>query len=267
MYGLHHPKGDVARTMYMRLWIAGTLLLSAGLARADHTHTVDHGDDGRVFGASVTMLAASFDQPFYSGNYQGIVPAVQWANERFAAGTSLALYRLEENGAEFFGFGDFVVHGQATLIGNPHRHAGIVAAVSAPIGDDRRGMGMGHPMAMPAVFGTWMVERFAVAATAGYSRALGADSGHDHGMWPIVEPMNMREFTWSASGDYAFTPHVHGGARFSGGVPIGNGDNRIIGALRAAWGSGRFSTAAELQAGIAGDPFTIRGVVSTAVSF
>jgi hypothetical protein len=86
-------------------------------------------------------------------------------------------------------------------------------------------------------------------------------------MWPLVEPMNMVEFTWSAGGDVALSDTVHTGARLSGGVPIGNGDNRIIGALRVAWGQGRFSTAAELQAGIAGDPFNVRGVVSTALSF
>lgn len=253
--------------MYMQLWIAGMLLLSAGLARADHSHTVDHGDGEHAFGAGVTMIAASFDQPLYSGNYQGIVPAAQWARGRFGVGVSAAMYRLYENGAEFYGFGDVVAHGQATLIGNHHRHAGLVAAVSAPVGDDRRGMGMGHPMLMPAVFGAVMIERIGLSATAGYSRALGGDTGHDHGMWPIVEPMNMQEFTWSATGDYAITPRIHGGARLSGGVPIGNGDTRVVGAVRGAWASGRFTTAAELQAGIAGDPFTIRGVVSTAVSF
>jgi hypothetical protein len=86
-------------------------------------------------------------------------------------------------------------------------------------------------------------------------------------MWPIVEPMNMQELTWSASGEYAIAKTVRAGARFSGGVPIGNGDLRVVGAVRAAWTSGAFTTAAELQAGIAGDPFNLRGVVSTALSF
>jgi hypothetical protein len=250
--------------MYMRLWITG-VLLSPSSARAEHVHTVEPGDSG--FGARVTMLAASFDTMFYAGNYQGIVPAVQWSRERFAAGASIAMYRLEENGARFYGFGDVIVHGQATVIGDHHAHAGVVAAASAPIGDERSGMGMGHPKAMPAVFGGMHRGRVMLGATAGYSRAIGGDTDHDHGVWPIVEPMNLAEVTWSAAGDVAITREVNAGVRLSGGVPIGNGDNRIIGGLRAGWRSGRVSTAAELQAGLAGDPFTLRGVVSTALSF
>jgi hypothetical protein len=41
----------------------------------------------------------------------------------------------------------------------------------------------------------------------------------------------------------------------------------VIGAGRVAWGTPRVSTAFELQLGIAGDPFTIRGVVDTALRF
>jgi hypothetical protein len=252
--------------MYMRLWIAGALLLSTGSARADHDHSVHHGGES-AFGAGVAMIAASFDTMFYAGNYQGIVPAVSWSNERFGAGVNIALYRLEENGARFYGFGDLVAHAQATLVGNHQLATGVIASVSAPIGDERRGLGMGHPMLMPAAFVTWTIDRVALSATAGYSRAIGGDTDHDHGMWPIVEPMNLSELTWSASGDYAISRSVHAGARLSGGVPIGNGDHRIVGAARVAWASGRFTSGGELQAGLAGDPFTLRGVVSTAVSF
>jgi hypothetical protein len=251
--------------MYMRSWIAG-LLLTAGSAQADHVHAIDPvGASG--FGAGVTMLAASFDTMFYAGNYQGIVPAATWSNERFGAVINVALYRLEENGAQFYGFGDLVAHGRATLVDNHEVAAGIVAAVSAPIGDELRGLGMGHPMAMPAGFVTWTIDRIALSSTAGYSRAIGGDTDHDHGMWPIVEPMNLSELTWSAAGEYAISRAVHGGMRLAGGVPIGNGDHRVIGALRLAWANGRFTTGGELQVGLVGDPFTLRGVVSTALSF
>jgi hypothetical protein len=252
--------------MYMQYWIAGTLLLSAGSARAEHDHSVEHGG-ASAFGAGVTMVAASFDTMFYSGNYQGLEPALHWSNERFGAGINVALYRLEENGAQFYGFGDVVAHGQARLVGGHQLSAGVVAGVSLPSGDERHGLGMGHPMAMPALYVASTLDRVGLSATAGYSRAIGGDTDHDHGMWPIVEPMNLSELTWSAAGDYAFTPGVHGGARLSGGVPIGNGDHRAIGALRVAWASGRFTTAAELQAGLVGDPFILRGIVSTGMTF
>lgn len=254
--------------MKVSLWIA-TLVLSASSARADHVHTMEqHGEGGgNAFGAGVTMLAASFDTMLYGGNYQGILPTFQWANDRFGAGVSAALYRIEENGAVHYGPGDLVAHGQVAVLHEHRASAGVIAAVSAPIGDERYGLGMGHPMVMPALFGVVGISRVALTATAGYSRAITGLSGHSHGMWPIVEPMNLQELTWSAAGEVAITPELHGAARFSGGIPIGNGDNRVVGALRASWATGRVTTAAELQAGLAGDPFHLRGVVSTALSF
>lgn len=242
------------------------VMLSASSAAADHVHTVEHEAD-RPFDAGVTMLAASFDTMLYSGNYQGIVPSFSWSSDRFAAGASAAWYRLEKNGATYYGPGDIVIHGQAALVREHRVRAGVIAAVSAPVGDDAYGLGMGHPMAMPALFGLLAFERVAVSATCGYSRAIADGSGHDHGMWPIVEPMNLSELTWSTAGEVAITRDVHGAARLSGGVPIGNGDTRLVGTLRASWTTGRVTTAAELQAGLVGDPFNLRGVASTALAF
>ena len=251
----------------MRFVIAATIMLTASSARADHAHAVEHG--GRYpFGASVTMIAASYDSMLYVGNYQGIVPAARWANDRFAAGVSGAFYRLEANGRDLYGVGDLVGHGQVLVVGDHHAGAGVLAAVSAPIGDDEHGFGMGHPMLMPALFGMLHVDRVMLAATAGYSIAIGGEGdGHDHGMWPIVEPMNRSELTWSAAGDVAITRELQGGARLSGGVPIGDGDHRLVGALRVGFTSGRMTTAAEIQAGLVGDPFNVRGLVSGGVSF
>jgi len=252
--------------MVMRLSIGVILLLSASSARADHVHATDH-DPTRPFQAGVTMVAATYDIGIYAGNYQGIASAVTWSSDRFAAGASAAVYRLEKNGAPVHGFGDVVAHGQVTLVGDHHARAGVIAAVSAPIGNEQRGLGMGHVMAMPALFGAAHRGRLSGAVTAGYSRALGGSSDHDHGMWPLVEPMNPSELTWSAASELAITREVNSGVRFSGGVPIGDGDHRVVGALRAAWARGMFTTAAELQAGLVGDPFTVRGVVSTALRF
>jgi hypothetical protein len=45
------------------------------------------------------------------------------------------------------------------------------------------------------------------------------------------------------------------------------GHERVIGAGRLGWGSGRVDTAVEVQTGLVGDPFTIRGLVETALHF
>jgi len=249
----------------MRLWIIVVMLASAP-ALAQHHHDVDEGDRA-AFGAGVMMLAATYQNMLYAGNYEGVVPSLGWSNERFGAGISAAFYRLEENGAAVYGLGDLVVHGQVTIVGDHAARAGVIAAVSVPIGDGIRGLGMGHVMVMPAAFGAWTIDRVELVATAGYSRALGGGD-HDHGPWPIVEPMNAEELTWSAGAILAITDEVHAGARVSGGVPFNEGgENRVIGALRGAWGTGRVSTGVEIQAGIAGDPFIVRGVLSTALIF
>jgi hypothetical protein len=154
------------------------------------------------------------------------------------------------------------------LIMRQRFHVGVVGGVSAPTGDDRRGTGMGHLMVMPAVYG--MASRGIVTGTAslGYSRALGGDMDHDHGPWPLVEPMLMSEVSWSAGGDVAWTPAMSTGLHVGGGIPAGAaGETRVTAGARIAWHAGRVESAAEIQAGLAGDPFTVRGVVSTALSF
>jgi hypothetical protein len=258
--------------MYMAVRIIVFLAFASGTAFAQHHHGMEtqpqSGDAHDVFGAGVALVAASFETMDYGGNYQGLLPSLRWSRPRFGAAITAGYYRLEKNGAEIYGEGDLTVHGQALLVGDSHASAGIIAGVTAPIANGQRGMGMGHVMVMPAFFGTWAVDSFDLVATAGYSRAIGGDTDHDHGPWPLVEPMLMSELSWSAGGDLRAASDVRIGGRMSGGIPVGGpGDNRVVGALRVGWHAGRVETAAEIQAGLAGDPFTVRGVVSTALSF
>jgi len=257
--------------MLARIGVA--LLLARGVAHADHDHMAMHAssdDSGSTFGASVSLLAASFSTTFYAGDYEAVMPAASWSMGRFAAGASLPYYRLYENGLPIYGLGDLVVHGQATLFASHDVQAGALLAVSAPTGNADVGLGMGHVMLMPAAWGAWHLDRLVLIGSLGYGRAIvDASSHHDHGMWPLVEPMNMSEITWSGGGELAIGEGVRAGARLSGGVPVGAlpGHDRVIAAARVAWGTGRVDTAAEIQAGLVGDPFTIRGVVSTALRF
>jgi len=243
--------------------------LSAPEALADHHGMVMAPEGGSTIGTSVSLLAASFATPDFVGDYQGVVPAMSWTSEHFSAAASLPLYRLQENGRELYGPGDAVVSGQGTFVTTDSVHAGALLAASLPTGDGQAGLGMGHPMLMPALWSAWKHERVTVTGSAGYSRALvDSMSHHDHGPWPLVEPMNMSEISWSAAGSVALSSSMQAGARMSGGVPVGAvGHDRVVGAVRLSWGTGRVDTAAELQAGLVGDPFTIRGVVETALHF
>jgi hypothetical protein len=240
-------------------------------ARADHHAMIaPEGRDGSQLDASVALLAASFSTMFYGGNYEGVLPAIDWSRGRFAAGASMPYYRMSENGLETYGPGDFVAHGQVRLLEVDAVTGGAMFAASDPSGDSTHGMGMGHPMLMPAAWAAWRRGRLLVTGSLGYSRAILDGSGaHDHGMWPLVEPMNMSELTWSGAGELAVSESWHAGARLSGGVPVGSlpGHERVVGTLRVAYGDGPVVTAAELQGGLAGDPFTARGILSTAIRF
>jgi hypothetical protein len=256
--------------MHMPLRIIVGLAFASGTAYAQHHHEMEMQPEAPhdVFGVGVAVVAASYETMDYAGNYEGVLPSVRWSRPRFGVAATAGYYRLEKNGAKLWGQGDLTVHGQVLIAGNARASVGAIAGVMAPIANGQRGMGMGHVMLMPALYGAYGFERIDVVATAGYSRALGGDLDHDHGPWPLVEPMLMSEISWSAGGDLRATSDVRVGGRLSGGIPAGGpGETRMVGALRVGWHAGRVDSAAEVQAGLAGDPFTVRGVVSTALSF
>jgi hypothetical protein len=255
--------------------IAVLLVATTTAAHADHHGmAMETGSDtASSYTASVALVAASFSPSqtadmAYGGDYEGVAAGADWAMDRYAAGVSWAYYRLLRNGAEQYGIGDLVVHGQVAVVARHDVSAGAVVALSAPTGNEVHGFGMGHPMAMPALYAAWHDGRVELAASFGYSRAL-ASGNHVHGMAPLVDPMNMSELSWSAGGTIAVAAGVRVGLGASGGVPVGSlpGVDRVIGAARVAWGSARVETAAEVQGGFDGDPFNIRGVVSTALRF
>jgi hypothetical protein len=255
--------------MYVKVLIAILLASAPAFAQHDHAHDDHHrGAADTAVSAGVALVAASYDTMFYAGDYQGVVPNARWSTPRFAVIASGALHRLTKNGAEFFGLGDVGVHAQAVVARAETLELGVLAGISLPTGDERHGMGMGHVMLMPGVFAGWTVDRVRLAGSLGYSRALGGERDHDHGTWPLVSPMLLAELSWNAGADVRVSHAVTAGARASGGLPAGEGGRaRSIVAGRVGWRRGRVDSAFELQGGVVGDPFTIRGVVSTALSF
>jgi hypothetical protein len=253
--------------------------LTAATAHAEHHHDMAMMDAGAgsgevaqpaPFDASVQLIAASYSTLTYQGDYEGAIAALGYSHDRYMVGASLGTYRILLNGLESYGIGDLMVHAGAMLVHAGEVQAGVVAMVSFPTGDEVFGLGMGHTMVMPSAYGVWSHRGVTLTVNAGYSRAIAQmEAGHDHGVWPLVEPMNMSELTWGVAGDYAFGHGVHAAARASGGHPIGNliGHERVIGAFRVGWGTGRVDTAAEIQTGFVGDPFTIRGLLETALHF
>jgi hypothetical protein len=248
--------------------VACTLPIAFGSrsGRADHDHAWPATDG---VAASVSLVAARFDTMLYGGDYQGVVPALRWTHDRYAVGAMTPLYRIVENGLETLGAGDVMVHGQLTIVQRERLATGATLGVAAPTGDRLRGLGMGHPMVMPAGWASYTAGRLALAGSLGVSAGFGgAAHHHDDTMWPLVDPMNRSELAWSASGDLAVAPAWRIGAQLTGGAPVVEaGVTRVIAGARAVWITHRVQTGFELQAGVAGDPFTLRGVAQTTLVF
>jgi hypothetical protein len=242
-------------------------------AAGEHDHGAPHDDrDGhapQTFVVGVGLVAATYDQTLYTGDYQGATLAAGWTRGRVGLGASAAWYQLTRNGMEVRGIADTSLHGQYTFVTAGAFAAGGVLAVSVPTGDAQISLGMGHAMVMPAAWATWAPDRFAFAGSCGYGRALGDAGAHaeHHGGGPIVDPMNVTEVTFGASGLFALTRGLRAGARLAGGIPIASGNSRLTGGVRVAWAAGRLDTTFDVQAGLVGDPYELRGVLGTAVRF
>jgi hypothetical protein len=244
---------------------------AVGSARAEHDHSammMEHGDDdASEVSASVSLEAANYDNGDFVGSYQGVMPQLGWTHGRFGANAMIGLYHVEENGLAVNGVGDAMFSGHVTAWRSDSVQTGVSMHVMVPTGSEMQGLGMGHVMFMPSTWGNWHQDNLTVSASAGYSRAATSlGGGHQHG-GPLVDPMSLQELTWSAGGDLAVGAGVHVGARMLGGMAIGAGRDRVIGGSRVGWGTDRVSTGVELQLGLVGDPFSVRGVVDTALRF
>ncbi len=238
-------------------------------AFADHHHADMESRAGSAnqFQAGVSLVAAQYDSMYYVGDYEGVVSSVAYRRGRASVMVSLPMYSLQANGLRRSGLGDVMAMGRATLLGDDRLHAGISLGVMAPTGDDIGGLGMGHVMAMSSVFAGWRSGRLAAGTSLGFARAL-ASVDHVHGMWPLVEPMNMSELMMSGYGALAFGDHVETAIHLSGGIPVGlEGVGRLFGGLRAAWNHDRVSTGLDVETGLVGDPFQVRAIVDTTVRF
>lgn len=239
----------------------------AGVLGGGHHH--GHGQ-GASWAASLGLIAATYDARLFSGDYQGAVAGARFARGRFALGASLPAYRLQKNGKVVGGIGDLMLHGHATLLGHGAVTAGVMGMASAPTGDGDQGLGMGHVMLMGDAWAAWTSARFAATGSLGYARALGGSLAHaEHGSatWPLVEPMNASEVTCGATGMVALARALATGLSVRGAVPIGDGATRLVGGVRVMWREGRVDTSVEIQGGLVGDPFGVRGVVETTLRF
>ena len=252
--------------------LAGAIVaLLASTAYADHEHHHHAApSESSTITASIGAIAASYDSRLYEGNYQGGSLGVGWSRGRFEAAVQGLAYQIDRNGKTYRGFGDVMVHGTARIWERGEFSTGAHLMVMVPTGDEMVGLGMGHWMLMPAAWAAYAHRVVTVSGSLGYARGIGAEDAHaEHGgggAWPLVEPMSFSEITYDATAMFSVAESFALGARVLGAMPFDD-DMRTIGGARISWRAGRLETLAELQAGLAGDPVKLRGLVSTSMTF
>jgi hypothetical protein len=253
----------------MRAALAIVLLAAPAAAEHDHGGGTPPGS-GTALDLAVDGIAASYRSRLFGGEYEGIGDTARGTLGPYGAFASATEYRLVFNGKTVHGPGDAVVGGQLAILRDDKVHAGIALAVGLPTGDEMVGLGMGHTMIMPSGWSSWSRGRLLVSGSLGFHQGFGGSAAihAEHGGgagWPIVEPMNYQELTGGIAASYAVWQPLRAGVGVSAGVPTSDGVSRAIGVVRTTLVTGRFETALELQIGLAGDPFRVRGLIETAL--
>jgi hypothetical protein len=79
--------------------------------------------------------------------------------------------------------------------------------------------------------------------------------------------MNLQELMWHVGLMSPLAKALALRAAVGGGVPIGEGRDRIVAGFGATWVEGSVATSFTIEAGLAGDPFILRGLLESAVRF
>jgi hypothetical protein len=233
-----------------------------------HAHHADRG--GIQIAASLGVIVADYEAHLYRGDYQGVVAGASVRAGRFAVGVKLPSYRIVENGREVRGVGDVMVHAHAQLLGHRDVTAGVMMMASIPTGDGHAGLGMGHVMLMPEAWFAWSPASVSLSGTLGYGYAFGGASAHANhggGMWPLVDPMNAQQVSYSASALLPLARVLGAGVRMRGATPIGTGENWLVAGAAVVWQEARVQTRLDVERGIVGDVFETRGMLETEIAF
>jgi hypothetical protein len=250
--------------------VAAVLVAVTGSAHADHSHHHHSADASSLeVSASFGAVAATYESPLYMGEYAGALVGATLIADRFAVAATIAGYHIDRNGRSSTGLGDAMIHGMVTAVRRGALSVGPHLGIMLPTGADGLGLGMGHVMLMGGAMGAFAPRAGTLAVSLGYARGIGGAGDHaEHApSGPLVAPMAFSELY----GDVALLANLAtglaAGIRGSVAVPTTEAPTRATGGMRVQWQAGRVVTTADLDAGLAGDPFGLRGTLATAVSF
>jgi hypothetical protein len=282
-----------------RIWLAAALAAFVCMpAHAQSCHAPPlRGMEGQLVRVEVRGFVAGYDQDGVRGTYQGAGLGVGFAHRFVELDAALPYYHLERAGSREHGLGDLLAGVRAPLLrlGDTRRLAlGPELVATLPTGAADAGLGMGHVMLMPGVFGRLTLSRFTFVAQLAYGIALthghgehlaatddAADDAHAHhhhappvadhgdGPAPIVNPMNRSELEHALSAAFQWTDWLALTARLAGAVPLADesGEARETVAFGPRFTFGAFDVGAEQELPLVGDPFRYRTVLRLGAQF
>jgi hypothetical protein len=274
------------------VWLAAALTVLACMpAHAQSCHAPPLRDmEGQLLRLEARGFVAGFDQDGVRGTYQGAALAVGFAHRFVELDAALPYYHLERAGSRAHGLGDVLAGVRAPLLraGDTARlWLGPELVATFPTGDADAGLGMGHVMLMPGVFGRLVLSRFTFVAQLAYGVALAHDdhdgsqvdahahhhgavaTAHTEGPAPIVNPMNRSELEHALSAAFQWTDWLALTARIAGAVPIADdsGEARETLAFGPRFTLGAFDVGAEQELPLLGDPFRYRTLLRLGAQF
>jgi hypothetical protein len=228
-------------------------------------------DGSRPVRLAARAAFATYRTAIYAGEYQGYGAAASYTHRWFHAEAALLGYRIVRNGLADHGPGDLALGARGTLYQDKAHSFGLELLTTAPTGDADLGLGMGHAMLMPGLWGAYQHERVRLMVQVAYGRALGEAGKHaEHSpTGPLVNPMNRSELEHALTLSYQFGEHLFAGGRLLGAVPVAaaNGVAREVAAFGIGASVAPVQVELELQLPLVGAPFDTRTMLSVAALF
>jgi len=252
--------------------IAAILTALAAPAAAQHHHHHAPGDAEAApriqAHAGLSLEAGQVDFLGGERDYQGLALMAGASRGRFELAAHVPFYRLELGDSWGEGPGDPHLEARWVALRSGELDAGVSSAVMPPVGDDDKGLAMGHWMIMTGGFARLTRGRFASGASLGYGGALGGGGHAEHGggVWPPVAPMNGHEIEGSLQ-ETVTLGRFGLGASLSGATPLGDSLTLALFGVGATINLGRMELGVGVGHGLLDHPAGLRATTHAMASF
>ena len=227
--------------------------------------------------AGLRTEAANVVRDGASSSYQGVAPSLSVTAGALTVSIRVPMYRLTQSTGTQLGLGDVAVEAWLALWKKHRITFGIGLPVGLPSGNASQGLGMGNVMVMPTAYTTWHGDVVDASASVSYNAVLGmmgmsmnSDSSNTMpaDLGSLVNPMTMSELGASTRIGLHVAPSLRLVTEAALAVPlVARAEDRVVVGGGFDVVVGRVDVTAMFDAGVAGDPFGLRGVVELGARF